>query len=110
MWQIRNKKLLKPYLTDRLQTIATKGNCSMFKTIITGVPQESIIGPLLFLFYIQGKDICNVKKIRKLEIICIKGSQLTTIVLVSKLILMKIRTVKVKTLNYTGKHKKDLTI
>ena len=45
--------LLKSYLTDRYQYVEYKSARSPTKSIITGVPQGSILGTLLFLIYIN---------------------------------------------------------
>ena len=44
------------YLTDRKQRVKFQGHLSEEKTINIGVPQGSILGPILFLIYFQ--DIC----------------------------------------------------
>lgn len=48
-----SSKLFESYLTDRLQVVEWKGITSEAKTINIGVPQGSILGPLLFLVYIN---------------------------------------------------------
>ena len=53
------------YLTDRSQNVVLKGEKSGTKIIKAGVPQGSVLGPLLFLVYINDivKDIVSVIKL-----------------------------------------------
>ncbi len=54
-------KLMESYLTNRKQYVKIDEICSEMSILNTGVPQGSILGPLLFIIYIN--DIAEVSKI-----------------------------------------------
>ena len=41
------------YLSDRKQKVVVIGASSTFKPVLSGVPQRSVLGPLLFLIYVD---------------------------------------------------------
>ena len=57
-------ELLKNYLQNRKQQTLYQGTLSDYKTITCGVPQESTLGPLIFLIYINDLPLHTNFKVR----------------------------------------------
>ena len=66
--------LLKPienYLTDRKQKVVLSGQTSSWERVLSGVPERLVLGPLLFLIYINDlPDSINLFNSIYIQSIC----------------------------------------
>ena len=56
---------IEKWLIDRRQRVVVDGEVSNWKSVLSGVPQGSLLGPMLFLIYINVLDDDITNKVLK---------------------------------------------
>ena len=56
---------IEQWLTDRRQRVVIDGEVSSWKSVLSGVPQGSVLGPILFLVYVNDLEEGVIGKILK---------------------------------------------
>ena len=56
---------IEKWLIDRRQRVLVDGEVSNWKSVLSGVPQGSVLGPILFLIYINDLDDVITSKVLK---------------------------------------------
>ena len=66
--EVKKINWIEQWLTDRRQRVVVDGEVSNWKLVLSGVPQASVLGSILFFIYLNGLEEGVTSKILKFAV------------------------------------------